>query len=284
MRIFVSWSGERSKAVAKVVNNWVQSVIQSARPWLSTENIENGSVWYNSISTQLSETTFGIICITQDNKTNPWILFESGALAKGLSDSRICTFLIDLQPADITPPLSMFHHTFPTEESLYALVETINNNMSEGRLAEDVLRRSFKRCWPEFEEDFNKALENTKPKTKAKQRSQDEILAEILDNTRSLIRDSHNPSKAMGLSLGPRMSGEIVYPSSYFHKAVEKVGLDHLNSSIKEKVRDRLNQGGDVKDMINDLVELGLPRTFAIRLINNLLGPDSQIPISLSDL
>lgn len=41
------------------------------------------------LSPNVTDTSIGIICLTKDNRTKPWILFEAGALAKGLSSSRV---------------------------------------------------------------------------------------------------------------------------------------------------------------------------------------------------
>ena len=88
MKVFISWSGERSKQVAEVLNDWIQCVIQAVDPWMSSKDIDRGALWFSEITDQLANTSIGIICLTKENKTKPWILFEAGALAKGLSSSR----------------------------------------------------------------------------------------------------------------------------------------------------------------------------------------------------
>lgn len=113
MKIFISWSGRRSQAVAEMLNDWIKCVLQASRPWLSTRDIDRGALWFSEIHDQLRDTSVGIICLTQENKERPWILFESGALAKGLSSNRVCTFLIDLKPSDLQDPLAQFNHTSP---------------------------------------------------------------------------------------------------------------------------------------------------------------------------
>jgi len=70
-------------------------------PWLSTKDIDKGSLWFSGITNQLSNTQNGIVCLTKANLNNPWILFESGALAKGLTSNRVYTFLVDLKPNDV---------------------------------------------------------------------------------------------------------------------------------------------------------------------------------------
>jgi len=111
MKVFISWSGLRSKATAELLSDWIKCVLQATRPWISTRDIDRGALWFSEISDQLKDTTVGIVCLTQENKNRPWILFEAGPLAKGLSSNRVCTFLVDLKTADLEdPPLSSITH------------------------------------------------------------------------------------------------------------------------------------------------------------------------------
>ena len=110
MKVFISWSGQRSRAIGETLNDWIKCVLQATHPWMSTRDIDRGSLWFAEINDQLKDTAVGIVCLTQENKDSPWILFETGALAKGLSSSRVCTFLADLQSADLEDPLAQFNH------------------------------------------------------------------------------------------------------------------------------------------------------------------------------
>lgn len=187
MKVFISWSGERSKLVAELLDEWIQCVIQAVNPWMSSKDIDRGSLWFSEITDQLSSTGIGIICLTKENKEKPWILFEAGALAKGLTSTRICTFLIDLEPSDVGNPLAQFNHTFPVKESVWELVRTLNNILKENALKEKILNEVFETYWPKFEKDFNKILTSTK-EGKIEKRSEDDILTEILSSTRTMER------------------------------------------------------------------------------------------------
>lgn len=189
MKVFMSWSGDRSREVAKLLDYWIKCVVQASRPWISTSGIDAGSIWFNQISNELQDTTFGVICLTQENKEAPWILFEAGALAKGLATNRVCTFLIDLEPKDIRDPLAQFNHTLPTYESIWKLVSTLNSSLPEAsRLSADILQGVFDTYWPQFEKKFALILETYGEKTKAEPRKQEDILTEILESTRGLER------------------------------------------------------------------------------------------------
>jgi hypothetical protein len=186
MKVFLSWSGQRSKEVANLLNDWLCCVIQASRPWISTRDLDRGSLWFGEINDQLKDTTVGIICLTQENKIRPWILFEAGALAKGLSTSRVCTLLIDLEPKDIEDPLAQFNHTFPTRESVLGLVKTLNSTLVSNALDNRILEQVFDTYWPQFEESFAKILLNTEAQPPSKPRPKEDVLSEILENTRIL--------------------------------------------------------------------------------------------------
>lgn len=186
MKIFVSWSGARSRVVAEMLSEWIKCVLQASQPWISTQHIDKGAIWFSEISDQLRDTAAGIVCLTQENKNKPWILFETGALAKGLSANRVCTFLVDLTATDIEDPLAQFNHTTPDKNSVWRLVNTLNSCLESGRLDERILKQVFDIYWPKFESDFAAALEATPQNAPVAPRSEDSILAEILANTRSL--------------------------------------------------------------------------------------------------
>src|SRR5688572_18638179 len=109
MKVFISWSGERSKAVAVALREWLPDVIQSVHPWLSSEDIDAGLRWNDEVTRELSQTRFGIICLTAENQTAPWILFEAGALAKTIEKTHVVPYLIGLEPTDVQRgPLAQF--------------------------------------------------------------------------------------------------------------------------------------------------------------------------------
>ncbi len=82
MKIFVSWSGDRSQALAQALRDWLPMVLHYAEPRLSQLDIAAGDRWANEVANELEASKFGIICITRENIIAPWILFEAGALAK----------------------------------------------------------------------------------------------------------------------------------------------------------------------------------------------------------
>ena len=159
MKLFISWSGTKSHEVAKLFNELIPEIIAFVKPWLSSEDIEAGSIWDKAIQDSLNSTSMGLICLTQENKEKPWILFEAGALSKGLEVNRVFTFLIDLKSDDLLKnPLTKFNHTENNKDSIFNLIKTINNNLGESAIEETRLKKIFGRVYPELESGINEAL------------------------------------------------------------------------------------------------------------------------------
>lgn len=78
MKVFLSWSGERSQALAQALRDWLPLVLHFAEPWLSHSDIEPGERCASEVSKELEASNFGIMCVTKENTASPWILFEAG--------------------------------------------------------------------------------------------------------------------------------------------------------------------------------------------------------------
>lgn len=182
--VFISWSGERSKRVGNLLKSWLPTVLQRCTPWISTD-ADRGAIWFSEISGQLSDTNVGIICLTKENMNAPWILFEAGALAKGLSQSRVCPLLIDLESRNISAPLSQFNCAKVTKSSILALLETLNRTLPGPPLQEDTLHRVFDRMWPDFDAAFNEIINDTTSVSSSK-RSPTSMIPDIYDTVQRI--------------------------------------------------------------------------------------------------
>ncbi len=186
MKVFISWSGEHSKNVAIALRQWLQNVIQTLEPWLSTSDIDKGTRWSTDIARHLEESRVGIICLTANNLTAPWILFEAGALSKTIEQTYVCTYLIGIDPADVESPLSQFQATRANKDDTRELIKTINKAQGEKALSEEMIDNAFEKWWPDLEKSLVQ-LENSDRPIEVK-REQRELVEEILELTRSQSR------------------------------------------------------------------------------------------------
>ncbi len=189
MKIFISWSGEPSQTFARALAEWLPMVIQSVKPFMSTYDIRSGQRWPNEIGKQLEENTFGIICLTPNNRDAPWIHFEAGALSKFVDESAVVPLRIGIENAEITAPLSQFQAKDLTKDDMRALVLDINSRMDSG-LDPTMLGKVFEKFWPDLESSIKVAQEAVKHSgLPAAKRSSGEMAAETLNTVRSLARN-----------------------------------------------------------------------------------------------
>ena len=189
MKIFISWSGSRSKALAIALRDWLPLVLQYAKPWVSDKDIGAGDRWAQSIAGELESSNFGIICITPENLQSEWILFEAGALSKSMLDAKVIPLLFRLELSDLSGPLSQFQAQKVDETGIMEIVRAINK-VAGGQTDDNIVSRLVPQLWPSLQEDLDK-IPDTQPSGKH-MRPQHEILEELVTGVRGLnskIRD-----------------------------------------------------------------------------------------------
>lgn len=204
MKVFISWSGQQSFAVARALYDWLPETIQAVKPWMSFADIQAGARWTPEINQELSQTKFGIICLTRENQNAPWVLFEAGALAKTIEDTRVVPYLIDIDKSDITGPLAQFQATrMLGREGTLELVKSLNEAVrksGEDALAEKALTTVFNRGWSDLDAAFKAIPEPESPISH--RRDPDDILREILDLVRGLSNQASH-SLRVGVADSP---------------------------------------------------------------------------------
>ena len=198
-KIFISWSGELSKALGEAVRDWIPKVLQSVKPYFTPDDIEKGSRWAKEIGQELATSQLGIICLTQDNQHSPWILFEAGALSKNLEESKVCPILFNFDTTDLKGPLSSFQATKFNKDDFKKLIESVNNSCDENKLEQKSLDETFDVWWPMLENRINDILTKDKTTPKPKKRDDRDILEEILElarsNAKSIITNQREVSR-----------------------------------------------------------------------------------------
>ena len=188
MDIFISWSGKRSRAFAEALRDWLPMIINAARPFLSSSDIDKGARWSTEIAARLEKAKAGIICLTPSNMQSEWILFEAGALSKTLADTYVCTLLIDMKPTDVKGPLSQFQATTASKEDMLQLVKTLYSKLGESGVQVAQLEKAFKLMWPELSAQIQTLPEEVG--AKAPGRSAEDMLDELLGLVRNLNRST----------------------------------------------------------------------------------------------
>jgi hypothetical protein len=184
MKVFISWSKDRSGIIADALRSLIQLVIQRANPWVSRSGIGAGSAWANTLREELSSTSFGIFCVNSENLRNEWLLFEAGAISKGLDQNRVCALLLDLEPGEITGPFAQFDNRRCDKAGVKSVLSAINTMMDDEAISEVIFEKAFESAWHEFEKEIERAR-TTKQESPTAKPKPDDMIAEILEIVKS---------------------------------------------------------------------------------------------------
>jgi TIR domain-containing protein len=197
MKVFISWSGERSQALAEALRAWLPLVLHFVECWVSQSDIEAGQRWALEVSKELEVSNFGIICITSENISSPWLSFESGALAKSMQQGRVIPLLFNIEFRDISGPLAQFQAKKVDKAGLKDIVNSINR-LSEEAISDARLSQLFEITWPTLEQKVSEISPNV-PTTRH-DRPAPEILEELVGIVRGLdLRLRETVEKGSGL-------------------------------------------------------------------------------------
>lgn len=159
MKIFISWSGTRSRGAGELLSSLIEKTYPSIAPWISTRNIEPGVDWNRDLHAELRGAEFGIICVTPDNKGSVWLNFEAGALSNIVAEkSRVVPYLIGFKSIDLQGPLAAYQAVLADKEGTARVLRRIADmgGMAESELASAA--REFNKAWPKFEASLREVL------------------------------------------------------------------------------------------------------------------------------
>jgi hypothetical protein len=110
--------------------------------------------------------------------------------SKSFKKSVVCPLLYDgLKPADISGPLANFQHTRFTKDDFHKLVKTLRLAL-KAKLGEKDLDKTFEKFWPDLVSQ-NKKLDRTITPVSQTQRTDREMIQELVNLTRFIARNCH---------------------------------------------------------------------------------------------
>ncbi len=189
--MFISWSGRDSGDAARALQSWIPRVLQTVEPFVSSEDVAAGDIWFGKISRQLRDSRFAIICVTPENLDRPWLHFEAGAIGMshvgpdGLTPPSVVPLLLGLTTSELDPPLSLYQAVTADKGGIQRLMLSLNE-LAPVTLSGPELRAAVDRWWPDLESELTRIrtqIENG-PAPRV-QRDDRELLEEILALVRS---------------------------------------------------------------------------------------------------
>lgn len=209
MNIFLSWSGNRSKLIAKEFKEWIRIVIKNSQPFFSSQDVTKANRWTIELAKQLKETDFGIVLMTKENVNSPWIYFEAGALSSNYLKGNVCTIQFDISESEIQAPLNQFQNAIFTREDILKLFLDINARVKNGNTEKQVIA-NFTKSWPSYNRKIREILSTTESR---------------LDNVKKLI-DYLNMEDCKESSLKQWVINKLLLSSSI--EKIKSISSNHL--------------------------------------------------------
>lgn len=147
-RVFLSWSGRKSKAVAQALRHWLPTVLPGIEPWMSEHDIQSGEAWFHRLLEELAAHDVGVLCVTGVNQRAPWLLFEAGALASRGDRGRIHALLLDLNHRALVWPLAGYQTADYSLAGVLKLVCDLNDQLSPHCLPDEQAAENVRAEWP----------------------------------------------------------------------------------------------------------------------------------------
>ncbi len=267
MKIIIGWTGNSSRGLAELLNDWLLRVIQATDPVLI--NIEEQSS-RSDISTRghdedIDENYFGILCLTTQNHESHDVIFEAGVMSNLLPPNRLCGLLLDLQASGACRPLQRFPLLDTSKKGMRKLLHTINEAKGSQSISVDVLEDTFNIFWEMFEADTRQLREEAsqperkpEPETTGKQHpalGNTAVMLEMLATVRALEKKLYRSS--VEESPVPEAIPEAAKP---FQESM--VGL----------IKKMSNSGYSEDDTIEFLKNIGIPDSYARYTVHKTLG------------
>lgn len=266
LKVFISWSGNQSCALAKGLRDWLPLVLHYVNPWLSEVDIAAGQRWAEEVGSHLESTNFGLICVTPENLSSQWVHFEAGALAKSMSSSRLVPLLLDMEIRNLSGPLALFQAKKVSKQGIWETVTSINQ-VSDSRIPDERLQKYFDAFWPELES----RLKSIPSSTVAVQpnRNNDEILEDLVKSVRSVeaamkgidqttastlnkLSRLENP-QLLNPQLDPPNSPAPETRFSLFGSQLDEIGLGIIELNRRSTKKDAASQLPELRSDLSNL-------------------------------
>ncbi len=224
VKIFISWSGEQSNAIADAIRRWLPELFDHLELFMSSTDIRLGQRALEKIEESLGESRIGLIMVTPTNAGAPWINFEAGALSKVIDQPQsVISLLVGYKKkTDLAGPLAQFQLAILDQEGMREVVKVIASRLE---IDEEKAGRRFDRYWPELKKALD-AIPADEPSAGVDEEEHlseeggrgvedkvDEALQLLRDMSRDRGRDTALGTRrhmAEGSAGAPREIGDIV--------------------------------------------------------------------------
>jgi len=165
-KIFLGWSGSRSKAIAEIVRTFIEVLVPRVTIFFSPSDIDKGSKWRGAVAQELQDCDVGVWCLTRRSLKSTWVPYEAGAISKAAAPKLVCPVLFGMSSKLLPSPLSDFHATTFEKSDLWRLIKELTQ-LPKSDVDTETLRERFDGLWGGLEKEvaavLNKASDDDSP-------------------------------------------------------------------------------------------------------------------------
>jgi hypothetical protein len=188
MNILLSWSGEVSHEIAKHLREWLPLVIPEFKPWVSSEDIDKGTAWWEELHRVLADPEMKavVVIVTPENVRSPWLYYESGAIAAKL-DRRVCPYLVKVPIKQILgTPFGGFQCTEADKTDTLKLVRSLHKFIGAPH-AEVIFEGNFANRWLSLKGKLERATEGLEPVEDEVKTTEPSIAEQLSEQAKELL-------------------------------------------------------------------------------------------------
>lgn len=144
---FISWSGEGSRKIAEQLQKLFAHVLAAPTMFVASKDLKAGEVWFTEIANRLDLCDVGVIVVTPENLTKPWLHFEAGAIAKRVGRAAAIPLLCGVSTGQLSgTPLAQLQAITTSEDDIRGLCHRLNE-LLELNLTETHISEGFPVWW-----------------------------------------------------------------------------------------------------------------------------------------
>lgn len=123
--VFLCWSKARSREIAHAWESLLPTLVD-VRAVMSTE-FTKGRDWWTALRQTLGAARTGVVFLTPENVSSPWLHYEAGALATAMGerDGTLFTYVVGFDSGTLTGPLASYQSTVATREDTFRLIRDL---------------------------------------------------------------------------------------------------------------------------------------------------------------
>ncbi|MCO4262506.1 toll/interleukin-1 receptor domain-containing protein [Pseudarthrobacter sp. MDT3-26] len=246
MKVFISWS-KNTCEFAGVLNEVVGRLFDTVTTFYSPE-IPAGEQWLAQIEEELTDTDFGIICVSKENQMEQWLNYEAGALSRQVGDrrKRLGVLLLNFDDTNqVVGPFKNFQMKMADIEGFRSLMKSLNEYGP--KIRQETLDGRIDNEWI----SLAAALEGLKSRAKSAVKPPERTVSEKIDELLAVVRDFDRALTVPVINPPPTTAGDRYKGQSFTTKVYGVLRGRPANFAFRA-----LNELTDVLDSSTPLSEL----------------------------